>query len=128
MRALLIAATLVGAALAGPVLADGEAGVPLAPEDAAGPWTVQLAGHGLCVISLEKTKTASGAYALRQPADCGAALPANLTGWTPSADGMKLIGQDGQPAMAFGRWSNSLFVSHQSPGQDVSLQRGALNP
>jgi hypothetical protein len=52
------------------------------------------------------------------------------TGRVPqaSADGMKLIGQDGQPAMAFGRWSNSLFVSHQSTGQDVSLQRGTLNP
>jgi hypothetical protein len=41
---------------------------------------------------------------------------------------MSLIGQDGQPAMAFGRWSNSLLVSHRSAGQDVSLQRGVANP
>ncbi len=128
MRALLIAATLAGAALAGPVLADGQAGAPLAPADAAGPWTVQLAGQELCVIKLEATKTASGAYGLRQPADCGAALPANLTGWTPNDHGMTLIGQDGQPAMSFGRWSNSLLVSHRSAGQDVSLQRGVANP
>lgn len=128
MRALLIAATLAGAALAGPALADREAGVPLAPSDAAGPWTVQLAGKELCVIKLESAKTASGVYGLRQPESCGAALPANLSGWAPNAHGMTLVGQDGQPAMSFGRWSNSLFVAHRGEGQDVSLQRGIAHP
>jgi len=38
----------------------------------------------------------------------------------PTADGMKLVGADGQTVVAFGRWSNSLFVT--SPGSGVSLQ------
>jgi hypothetical protein len=26
--------------------------------------------------------------------------------------------------LSFGRWSNSLFVSHQASGVDIQLQRG----
>ena len=42
----------------------------------------------------------------------------------PTKDGMQLIGADGQPVIAFHRWSNSLFVSHRSSGVDIQLRRG----
>ncbi len=112
--------------LAAPTFAaDNEAGVPLQPGDAAGPWTVESAGKDLCVITLSQGKAGSGgAYALRAPASCGDALPAGLSGWTPTAHGMALVGADGQPAITFGRWSNSLLVSHASSGVDIQLRRG----
>jgi hypothetical protein len=132
MRQLSFAAGL-GAAMvlsaSGPALADKEAGVPLTPADAAGPWTVETDGHYLCVLTLEKTKVGgSAAFALHAPAACGGTLPANVAGWTPSTDGMALVGADGATLVDFNRWSNSLFVSHRSSGVNIQLMRGAPKP
>jgi hypothetical protein len=98
--------------------ADHEAGVPLSPAEAAGGWTVETDGHAICMITLtaDHGATPSGS--------CGDALPAGVTGWQPTADGMALTGADGQSLAPFSRWSNSLFVSHRSSGTDVQLMRG----
>ena len=61
---------------------------------------------------------------LAEPATCGDVLATSPTGWQPTRDGMQLVSADGQPVIAFHRWSNSLFVSHRSSGVDVQLRRG----
>ena len=132
MRTLAIAAGLGGAlllSLVGQALADNEAGVPLAPADAAGSWTLESNGHGVCTITLSQRPAAAKTYAAKAAANCGDALPGAVGGWTPTADGMALVGADGQQLISFGRWSNSLFVAHRSSGQDIQLQRGGMeNP
>jgi len=127
MKASMIAAGLAGAGLlaaagfaaaqeAGPP--DHEAGVPLTPAEAAGAWTVSSAGRDLCTLTL------GAAHTVRAPRTCADALPGNPTAWQPTRDGMQLTGADGQGAIAFHRWSNSLFVSHRSSGVDIQLRRG----
>jgi hypothetical protein len=126
MRSSAVAAALAGAMLLGPpaLAADNQAGIPLQPADAAGPWTLQSAGHAICVVSLGQKKTGASGFALKAPAACGDALPAGVAGWTPTAHGMSLVGADGQTLMGFSRWSNSLLVSHRASGVDIQLQRG----
>jgi hypothetical protein len=125
---LLIAAAAV-ALIGGPALAvDHEAGVPLAPSDAPGPWTLETAGHAICVLQLSAAKAGAAGFGVRVPDSCSAALPAGVAGWAPTGDGMALTGADGGVLIAFGRWSNSLFVSHQTSGVDIQLQRGGPNP
>ena len=102
---------------------DHEAGVPLVPAEAAGAWTVETGGRSLCVISLE-TNPVAGGYAAKVPPACDTTLPAGVTGWAAAPGGISLIGPDGAPVLAFGRWSNSLFVSHRSSGVDLQLRRG----
>ena len=121
--ALAASALAAGAASA----ADNQAGTPLAPKDAAGPWTVESGGHPICVIQLLATKAGNAGFAVRTPGDCGGALPTSIAGWTPTGDGMALVGSDGQVVLAFNRWSNSLFVSHRASGIDLQLQRGGPN-
>ncbi|HLZ82217.1 MAG TPA: AprI/Inh family metalloprotease inhibitor [Caulobacteraceae bacterium] len=106
------------------VAADEEAGVPLAPGEAAGAWTLETQGRAICVLKLGAEKTKAGAYRLDAPASCGDALPAGLAGWSPSDHGMNLVGADGRTLLGFGRWSNSLLVSHQTSGVDIQLRRG----
>ena len=98
--------------------ADHEAGVPLSPAEAAGAWTVETGGHAICIIQLTANHGASPGQ------NCGDSLPAGVTGWTSTADGMALTGQGGEVLAPFNRWSNSLFVSHRSSGVDVQLMRG----
>jgi hypothetical protein len=38
---------------------------------------------------------------------------------------MNLVDANGQTLVGFGRWSNSLLVSHRNSGVDVQLVRGA---
>jgi hypothetical protein len=133
MRAYLtaLAAYLAVLALALPLAAgqpaaeDHEAGVPLAPSEAAGAWTLETQGHSVCVLTLGASKRANGAYPVRLAGDCGDALPAGIAGWAPAPTGMTLLGADGRPAVQFDRWSNSLFVSKRSRGADIQLTRGA---
>src|ERR1700722_3598442 len=106
---------LARAAVAQP---DHEAGVPLSPAEAAGGWTVENGGHAICMITLTANHGATPS------GNCGDALPAGVTGWQATADGMALTGQGGQVLAPFNRWSNSLFVSHRSSGTDVQLMRG----
>jgi hypothetical protein len=97
--------------------ADHEAGVPLAPAEAAGVWTVESGGHAICTVKLTANHAASvGPH-------CGGALPSGITGWTATSDGMALTGAGGQ-VMTFNRWSNSLFVSRIGDDRDVQLMRG----
>jgi hypothetical protein len=103
--------------------ADNEAGVPLSPGDAAGAWTLQSQGHAVCVVRLGARK-APGGFALRLDPQCAGALPQGAAAWRPTADGMAMTGSDGSVLIAFGRWSNSLFVSHRSSGSDLQLKRG----
>ena len=98
--------------------ADHEAGVPLTPAEAAGAWTVETGGHAICIIQLSADHGAAPAQ------NCGDSLPAGVTGWTATADGMALTGAGGAVLAPFNRWSNSLFVSHRSSGVDVQLMRG----
>ena len=98
--------------------ADHEAGVPLTPAEAAGAWTVETGGHAICIIQL------TAAHGAKVGDNCGDSLPAGITGWSTTADGMALTGADGQVLAPFNRWSNSLFVSHRSSGVDVQLMRG----
>jgi hypothetical protein len=115
----MIAAGLGGAMLlAGQAVgADNEAGVPLTPAEAAGGWTLSQNNEPVCTITLGARHTA------RAPSSCGSALPGQPTGWAPTADGMRLTGPGGQTIMSFGRWSNSLFVSHIGQGRDLQLRR-----
>jgi hypothetical protein len=119
----LAAVVSVGAAAA----ADNEAGVPLTPAEAAGAWTVETGGHSICVLSLGVKKVAAIGYSLEIPSTCSEAVPTGAAAWAPAAGGMKLVSADGQTVLAFGRWSNSLFVSHRSSGVDIQLKRGAPN-
>ena len=123
MRALRIAAGLAGAALlagaSAAIAEDNQAGVPLTPAEAAGAWTIESAGHALCTVTL------SASHTVKTSATCGEYLPVSPTGWQTTKDGMALTGSDGQPLIAFQRWSNSLFVAHRSSGVDIQLRRGA---
>jgi hypothetical protein len=112
-----------GAALA----ADNEAGVPLTPAEAAGGWTLQSGGRAICRIDLMASKAGGAGYGARAADDCGGALPGAVAGWAPTGDGMALTSADGHVLLAFNRWSNSLFVSHQASGVDIQLQRGGPN-
>lgn len=103
---------------------DHETGVPLAPKEAVGSWTLESSGHSICVLKLGAEKAGAGAYKVEAPASCGGALPAGLAGWVPAPDGMNLVDASGQTLISFGRWSNSLLVSHRSSGEDVQLKRG----
>jgi hypothetical protein len=96
----------------------------LAPGEAAGSWTLESQGHSICVLKLGGEKAREGAYKVDAPANCGDALPTGVVGWTPSPHGMNLVDASGQTLIGFGRWSNSLLVSHQSSGDDVQLRRG----
>ena len=100
--------------------ADNEAGVPLSPAEAVGGWTLQSAGHAICMLRLT-------ANHLARAGDCGGALPSGVAGWATTANGMALTGADGQVLMRFDRWSNSLFVSRRTSGEDLQLMRGAPN-
>jgi hypothetical protein len=107
--------------LAGAVVAaDHEAGVPLSPAEAAGAWTVESGGHAVCMIQL------TAGHLARPAQNCRDSLPAGVTGWVTTADGMALTG-GGAQVLAFNRWSNSLFVSHLASGVDVQLMRGTPN-
>ncbi|HWE99299.1 MAG TPA: AprI/Inh family metalloprotease inhibitor [Caulobacteraceae bacterium] len=117
---------LFAAALASPAIAqtgDHEAGVPLTPAEAAGAWVLESGGHSLCALTLGTAKTGGG-YAVKRAADCTGNLPGQPVAWAPTGDGMKLVSASGQTVLAFGRWSNSLFVAHRSSGVDVQLRRG----
>jgi hypothetical protein len=105
---------------------DHEAGVPLTPAEAAGTWTIESGGRSLCMIELE-TRPVAGGYAAKVPRACAEVLPAGVSGWASAPGGMSLIGADGAPVLGFGRWSNSLFVSHRSSGVDIQLKRGGPN-
>jgi Protease inhibitor Inh len=125
MRPMLLAAGLCAAALTcatEALAADHEAGVPLTPAEAAGVWTLETGGRDLCAMTLGTQKSGSG-FAV-QAGNCSSALPGTPTAWQPTHDGMALVGADGARIIAFNRWSNSLFVSHQSSGTDLQLRRG----
>jgi hypothetical protein len=107
--------------------ADNEAGVALTPAEAAGAWTVEAGGRSICVLSLGTRKVSTIGYAVEVPSACGEALPNGAAAWAPASGGMKLISADGGTVLSFGRWSNSLFVSHRSSGVDVQLKRGEPN-
>jgi len=127
MRVWMIAAAMTGAALISlkpAVAADNQAGVPLAPADAAGPWTLETGGHAICTLTLGSQKAGAAGYVVKAPPACGGALPANTAAWAPEGDGMKFVSADGQRLIGFGRWSNSLFVAHRASGEDVQLKRG----
>jgi len=129
---LLIAAALASA-LALPALAqpaplpdqvghdDHEAGVPLAPAEAVGVWTLASGGRDQCRLTLGAQHT------VQADAGCREILP-GPTGWQPTSDGMALTGAGGKTILAFHRWSNSLFVSHRGTGVDVQLRRGGPVP
>ena len=105
---------------------DHEAGVPLTPAEAAGAWTLVEAGQErVCVLTLGADKAGDAGFVARAPASCHRALPDGAAGWTPTSDGMALIGPDGRVVIAFDRWSNSLFVSHRNGLLDLELRRGA---
>jgi Protease inhibitor Inh len=98
--------------------ADHEAGVPLSPAEAAGAWTVETGGHAICMVQL------TADHGVKVGDNCGDSLPAGVTGWIATGDGMALTGANGQTLAPFNRWSNSLLVSHRSSGVDVQLMRG----
>jgi hypothetical protein len=115
-------ALLVGAPFAA-FAADHGAGVPLAPSEAAGAWTVESGGRSICRVDLSAEKTAQG-FGLKVSPACGQAIPGSPTAWAPTRDGMSLVGANGQSTIRFSRWSSSLFVSHTSSGVDIQLRRG----
>jgi hypothetical protein len=123
VRQAAIVGWLAFCAPAAALAADHEAGVPLTPAEAAGAWTLESGGHSICVLSLGTRKVSSAGYAAQVPESCGDTL-SGVAAWTPAAGGMTLVSADGRPVLGFGRWSNSLFVSHRSSGVDLQLKRG----
>jgi hypothetical protein len=127
MRSLLIALLAAAAPLAAPVqapAADNQAGTPLTPADAAGPWTLSSSGHSVCVLGFSRARAGAGTFRLHVPAQCAGVLPSGVTGWAPASDGMDLITADGR-TIPFERWSNSLLVAREGSGLDLQLRRGA---
>lgn len=102
---------------------DQMAGKPLAPAEAAGPWTLEKDGMSLCVITLGREKVAQG-YRLSAGDSCQHALPATPAAWTPTDHGMKFVDSSGQTVMTFGRWSDSLLVTRLHGQQSLQLRRG----
>jgi hypothetical protein len=102
---------------------DNQAGVPLNPAEAAGPWTLESGGGAVCTLDLKSAKAGDAGFAL-SPGSCSSALPPEAAGWTPTGDGMAITTSSGQVLLAFNRWSNSLFVSHRASGVDLQLKRG----
>jgi hypothetical protein len=133
MKRLMACAALAGSLLVvGPALGQGEeptpptdheAGVPLAPNEAAGVWALENNGRALCHMTLSAHKTSGGAYGVKPDAACQGDLPAMPVAWAPTNHGMKLLGADGQTIITMGRWSNSLFVAPQSTGGNLQLRR-----
>ena len=117
LTAAALAASLVTASTA--LAADNEAGVPLTPAEAAGPWTVSSEGQDLCTLTL------GADHAVKSSSSCNSALSGSPKAWQATSDGVQLMGADGKQIMAFHRWSNSLFVSHRRSGEDIQLRRGA---
>ncbi|THD57765.1 AprI/Inh family metalloprotease inhibitor [Phenylobacterium sp.] len=111
------AAALVAGAT-GVHAADHEAGVPLNPSEAAGAWTVSSNGQDLCRVTL------GADHAAKAEALCRDAIPGAPATWQATSDGVEFLGKDGHELIAFHRWSNSLFVSHRSSGEDLQLRRG----
>ena len=110
------------------VAADEEAGVSLAPSEAAGAWTLESQGRSICVLKLGAEKTGAGAYKLAAPANCGDALPAGVAGWSPSPDGMNLVDADGRTLIRLRPVETTTCLSpHQTSGVDVQLRRGQPN-
>lgn len=120
MKLAVLAAGLGGAiVLSGPAFgADHEAGVPLAPAEAAGAWTLSSGGQAVCMVTLTSN------HGVKAGEDCAPALASRPTAWAPTADGMRLVGPGGQTVAAFDRWSNSLFVSRINGRADLQLRRG----
>ena len=116
-----LAIAAAGSAAARP---DNEAGAPLSAGEAVGAWTLESGGKSLCVMNLGADRAGRQSFTAQVPADCAGYLPVGVAGWTPAVDGMALVNARGQSLIAFHRWSNSLFVSHRSSGEDVQLKRG----
>ncbi|MBS0331822.1 MAG: AprI/Inh family metalloprotease inhibitor, partial [Proteobacteria bacterium] len=97
MKTLILLAGLATAGLApvSALAADSEAGVPLAPNEAAGAWTISSEGQDLCTLTL------SAGHGVKSPATCNTVLPGAPASWRATADGMELMGADGKPVMAF---------------------------
>ena len=126
MKTLIATAAALAALSALPAAAlaeDHEAGVPLTPAEAAGAWTLDAGSRPACVLTLGTQKVGAG-YAVKAGSNCAGVLTGTPAAWQPTADGMKLVGADGQTLIGFNRWSNSLFVSHRASGVDVQLRRG----
>lgn len=105
---------------------DPQAGTPLEPGDAAGPWTLSSKGGAICAVTLTTKPDARMVYAVAVPQACQDAYAMGpVTSWKPTGDGMAFTASDGSTVVAFNRWSNSLLVSKRSSGADLQLTRGA---
>jgi hypothetical protein len=116
-----VAAILMGGSAA--AAQDRMAAQPLAPPEAAGPWTLENNGRSLCVLTLGREKVSEG-YRLSAGDSCQRELPATPAAWAPTDRGMKLVGPDGQTVMTFNRWSDSLLVSPIQGENSLQLRRG----
>jgi hypothetical protein len=107
-----------------------QAGTPLAPADAAGPWTLQSKGGAVCAVTLTARSSAvGGTFVATVGPECQQAYAMTAAAaWKPTRDGLAFTAGDGSTVVAFNRWSNSLFVSHRSSGADLQLSRGAPPP
>jgi hypothetical protein len=117
---LLIASAALALASGAAALADPPA---VAPNQMADSWLLQSQGQTLCTVKLSERHVNGGAYAANIPANCQDSLPAGAVGWSPTADGVGLVGADGVTLIDFHRWSESLFVSHRGSGRDLQLSR-----
>ena len=104
---------------------DPQAGAPLEPRDAAGPWTLSSKGGAICTLTLTNKPDARGIFAAAVPQNCRDAYAMGpVTSWKPTGDGMALTSASGSTVVAFNRWSNSLLVSKRASGADLQLMRG----
>jgi hypothetical protein len=70
--------------------------------------------------------TMTAAHGVKAASACSGLLPGAPSAWQATGDGMALTGSG--PAIAFHRWSNSLFVSRRDTGLDIQLRRGGPVP
>jgi hypothetical protein len=132
---LLVAALAAGnLALAVPAFAQDEGmddlardsvGVPLAPKEAAGAWTLESQGRSICRVTLSDHLIGPKLYDLAIPADCGQLLPSGVAGWKSVVGGMVMVDASGRVLVDFNRWSPELLVTARaSASLDLALRRG----
>jgi hypothetical protein len=107
-----------------------QAGRPIGPAEAAGPWTLQSKGGAICAVTLTARSAAvDGTFVATVGPECLEAYAMqSAAAWKPTRDGLAFTAGDGSEVVAFNRWSNSLFVSHRASGADLQLSRGAPPP
>lgn len=121
--ALVLASPIAAAAQNLAALARDAVGLPMKPQDAAGPWVLQSAGQVICTLVLSGDRTPSGVYPAVVSPGCGAVLPPGVVGWKPVTDGMALVDAGGRLLVDFNQWTPRDLAARRPGGPALELTR-----